>query len=136
MPEVEASLFQKEVKLLKTQYFQALVETKKRMRDELLMNLGTWSADPQVLVQYPFLQNVQSMINDYIDCFSVVETEDRMALVIDKDELSKRGLPENLSTIIEFGDDVIPPFSHIRTVLKSVQPIYKQVLEGMIKATR
>jgi hypothetical protein len=132
----EKILIEQETLKLKSLYFQALIDTRQRMKDQLTMNLGAYVMDPEQLVKYPFLQDVPRMVNDYIDCFEVIQDNKMISLVIDTEKLSQKGLPENLSTLIEYGDEAIPSFSHIRSVLQTVQPIFKQVLEGLIKVSR
>lgn len=132
----EKLLIEQETLKLKSLYFQALIDTRQKMKDQLTMNLGSYVIEPEQLVKYPFLQDVSKMVNDYIDCFEVIQDNKMISLVIDKEKLCQKGLPENLSTLIEYGDESIPPFSHIRSVLQTLRPTYTKVLEGLIKASR
>lgn len=119
--------------LLKQSYLSAVEQIKVAVADELRVRLGTWLPDPQIIAAYPFMVNPRKLCEDYLECMDVVIVDDLISLVVDKGKLKQKGLPENLHALLEYGDEVIPPFPHTRPVLQTRTRLFSQAMQAFRK---
>ena len=127
------SLFKDEITNVKSVYTAMAIEIKKQIKEQLQFRLNNWTPSSKVLEVYPFFKNINKLISDYDDCLVVLSNkEDFISVAIDVGKLKEKGLPENLRELLEYGNNLIPPFPHIRTVLHTVRTVVNKELEGVI----
>ena len=100
-------------------YLEVVQQTKDEIISALSLALLTWSPEPEVLVRYPFFKDRNKLLSDYQEVLSIKETKGVVSLVVDVNLLKRKGLPENLPSLLEYGNEQVPPLPHIRPVLIS-----------------
>ena len=124
----------KELEALKTFYLSAFGDLKVAIIDVLKLHMGTWEPTTEALERYPFMVNVAKFIDDYTSCFGFAVTDTGLVFGINADELKSRGLPKNISSIVEYGDDVVPPFPHMRAIPNLMDKVVSKVSQGVRKS--
>lgn len=130
---LESSVVEQEIDLLSSSYQKLVEDVKNKMIEQVSFRLRAWHPDPEVLSLYPFFANIHQVISDYKECLDVVVEGEYISLVVDTDLLAMKGLPVNLSNLLEYGNQFIPPFPHIRTTLQTLRAPISSVVESVKK---
>ena len=131
-PDVESSIHQ-EVETLKSLYFKVAEDVRTAMIEKLKITLTTWIPEQDAVSIYPFLRNLPLLIEDYASCVELILTNNMISLVVNRSKLAQKGLPGNLSEILEYGNQYIPAFPHLRPAIASMNQIITTQLEGAMR---
>jgi hypothetical protein len=93
-------------------------------RDQLIFRirnrLGSLLVTDDMKIIYPFLKDLPKTLKDYMSCLKVDQQGEpgdcTVVLVVDRARLERLGYPANLADIFEYGNQTMPPCTHIRTV--------------------
>lgn len=86
------------------------------MAEDFEQRITKWAPHPNVLNKYPFFGDLSTFSADYCSCFllAIDDRERTCSLLFDKEQAVKKGLPENITDILEYGDaSGVPPILHL-----------------------
>ena len=109
-------------------YVEALESVKQQVRDDLLFKLMAYEPTAEALALYPWIGDVTKLVDNYLDCIVVESSPSArlLSLVLDGDKLEAYGLPHNLSSLLEWGNQTIPPFPHFSNIVDRLFATVKQ----------
>jgi len=121
---LDPTIVEDDLDVLEKLYREAVQQTKTDIINKLAVELTTRDPTPEALVKYPFFKNSSKLLSDYQEALTVEETDGQISLVVDRDVLQRKNLPENLPSLMEYGNALVKPLPHIRpVVLSSSSPI-------------
>lgn len=122
----------KELEVLESLYDSALEGIKGDLVNRLMFRMSSWQPEPSALERYPFFANLSKFLVDYTTCFKLVTSSPKgVSLVFDAGEAKAKGLPLNILSVVEYGDEYVPPFPHIRNIPEFVSTAFKKVKQGL-----
>lgn len=95
---------------------ESIQELQGLIRLELLKRVSQVEITDEAKERIPALNNLASLLEKYQDAFRVEVTEEGVKLFIDRDVLTRQGLPKILPEMLEYGSRIgISPMAHLRT---------------------
>lgn len=86
------------------------------MLDDFERKITKWAPHPTVLAKYPFFGDLKSFSATYCSCFLLVvnDKEKTCSLMFDKEQAVQKGIPSNITDVLEYGDPIgVPPITHL-----------------------
>ena len=127
--EIDPNLVEREVQSLGAMCESLAAIVKAQLLKQLELKLRAFSPSKEVLSMYPFFGNINKLLSDYESCLEVIPNSEGVSLIMNRQGLSERNLPENLLDLLEFGNSKLPPFAHVRVVLPTLSPLISQALK-------